>query len=166
MEGNSPYSQERVESSKLTDSHREDFCFQASRQPALQQEVNLLAASTDEGTEALGVCQVRVHKSPPPTATDEVMCYRECRSEVASITHGSQLSTDNFLLSITRTHFQMKRRNEARRKAKAKQGVFILTTNCAISSYADLLCSHCTGALKKVTEGCPPSLINPLCHCF
>lgn len=57
--------------------------FQASQQTALQREVNLLAASTDEVTEALGVCQVRVHKSPPPTAMDEVMCYRECRSEVA-----------------------------------------------------------------------------------
>lgn len=60
----------------------------------------------------------------------------------------------------------MKRRNEARRKAKAKQGVFILTTNCAISSYANLLCSHCTGALKKVTEGCPPSLVDPAVTAF
>lgn len=54
------------------------------RQPS--RGVNLPAASTDEVSylsKALDVCQVRVYMSPALTAMDEVMCYTECRSEVA-----------------------------------------------------------------------------------
>lgn len=52
---------------------------QASLQTAFQREVSLTAASMDEVSplsKALGVCQVRVYKSPPFTAMDEVMLHR------------------------------------------------------------------------------------------